>query len=560
MPDHDNNALVTLGLEDTDLDPGAFTADDDVPGDHHPDRQARTAKPRTARPKVDPQASRSAVENVLALLARANGTPTATPGSGTAPVRASVPSARARAVIEHLVQLGTIEALDATSPNLKVMCRDLFDWHSPDGQNRASGNVVKAFGRALTARDDAGHSLYSQAVEMAGFAAAAAPLLQPDRLARIIDLAPTVTSAFAPERYTMQLTGALRTVLSRYPEQRREQLLATLWTSAHDGRWWDMTSGVVTIKVENPRRRRRNAADAEAEEAADEAAQAAEAEAARVRREVLAGVAPEDVALTTAVESLLAGTLAYTPSTATLVHSVPHSAAMEEVMVELADRMRKGEAVDPDRALTASHLPWLLPSQRPESPITWLAKTLVRSITPDEQTGQIDRDAMPAKPKAWKDLYPLAELVGFPYPPEIRALHRSVVPGTDATDTPAIIELITNPAELAANRDYMGNCTWSYKDRLESGQNVLFKIWHGQDCFNVALARGEQWAQQTVNQPGARWVLREMNSRFNEAYRRPELISREVRAGVDAILAALPNCTPLPDRKQREAKVIRYAV
>ena len=475
--------------------------------------------------------------DVLALLGKKS---TGGTGAGSASV---LPSGRARAAIERLASLGTIEALDATQPNLKVICKDLFDWHSTTGQSSVNGNVVKAFGRALTARDANGASLYSQAVEMAGFASAAAPLLQPDRLARIIDLAPTVTTAFAPERYTMQLTGALRTLLSRYQEARREQLLASLWAAGHDGRWWDMTSGVVTVKVGPPRRRGQVAPDPDVDDDAPDLD-------AQIRN-ILAGEgAGTPAGHATIAEALLEGKLTYNPATAGLVRALPQSDQLAEGLAKVAESMRSGEFIDPDVALLASHLPWLVPSQRPESPMTWLAKTLVRAITPDPTTGEVKVDVMPDKPKEWKDLYPLAEIVGFPYGPTIRALEHSIVPGTAA-----VIELIKNPAELAANRQYMGNCTYTYKERIERGQNVLLKVWEGNDCYNVALWRGARYGRVDNLHAATRWELGEVNSRFNAGR-----VPAHITAGINRLVNDLPAPDPLPEFLNAKRNQIRYAV
>src|SRR5690606_16935519 len=111
--------------------------------------------------KQDPGA---ALNRVLAFLGK-----TQQPDTGTSVPAPAFPSARVRPAIEEIAQCATLEELNAKQVNLKALAKDLFDWKN-DGQIRATGNVVKALGRALTATGEDGTSKFPQAVEMIGFA------------------------------------------------------------------------------------------------------------------------------------------------------------------------------------------------------------------------------------------------------------------------------------------------------------------------------------------------------------------------------------------------------
>lgn len=518
MPDliTDPAAAEIDGLNE--LDDPAFTYGND-PGmdgaDEVPAPVAKGRKKREPAPKVD---TLGAVNAVLALMGRPNaGTKPDQAGAGTHP-RPSLPSARARNAIEYLAQLGTVEALDAAQIDVKALCQDLFDWDPNAGPTRATKTVTKTVAAALLARDANGVSRYSQAVEMLSFAAAAAPLLQPDRLARLIETAPSVRTAFAPERYTMQLASVLRTIMVRYPEQRREQLLTSLWAEAHNGRWWDMTSGLPAARPERNGHaaqvlddNRRLAAEGAARDVLDGAREGTGAAHAKVIRALKDGALPFNVA------------------TSRLVAALPVTDGLRTLFAEHAATMRAGKHVDPDVALHGSHLEWLRPTERPETPLTWLLRSLVNALIPDPDTGVVALDTLPDKPKTFSALYPQAELRGFPFPPEIRRLTGTLLDGTVAGDV--TIEVINSPVALAENRDYMGNCTWSYKPSMETGSYVLLQLWRGGDCYNAALRH-----------TATSWQLGEINSRFNRGN-----VPDDIRHAVTRLTQTLPAPGPLPE-------------
>jgi hypothetical protein len=484
---------------------------------------------RASRPAgPDAAQKRKAVTNVLALLGKS-----AKPGAKPSFM---VPSARARAAIDRLVSYGTVEKLEEAQIDVKALAHDLLDWGMPAGKSHANKLMTRTIASALLSRDANGRSQYAQAVEMLSFASAVSTLLEPDRLTRLIQSFDTVETAFSPERYTMQLAAALRTILTRFPQQRRETLLISLWQQAHTGRWWDMTSGVITVR-NKPGRRVGVPADERAEHDDERAA------AAQAVRELLAGATegtPDAHRIIT--EAWLAGTLSYSAPLTALLHDLPETAKLRTSVVALADVMHAGATVNPDEALYASHLRWLLPAELPETPITWLVKTLVTAITPDPESGEASVESLPEKPKEFSALYPLAELRGFPFPAAIHKLHSTILPGT--TEGNVVVELVHNPSELAENRDHMGNCTWSYKDRMETGSYALLKLWRGTECVNVSLLHGDTG-----------WHLGECNGRFNRT-----AVPEDIRTAVTLLIAALPAPGPLREIAQHARREVRYGV
>lgn len=463
----------------------------------------------SAKKKSDAKSEKRAAVNA-ALVALSRTTLENANGPG-AKASASVPTARTRSAIEELAQSATIEEFEASQPNMKQICKDLFDWKDTKAQTRATGSVVKAAARALAARNAQGVSLYPVAVEMLAFAAAAAPLLQPDRLVRLLDSTHDgVSTAYAPDRYTMKLYNNLYKVIDRYPEQRREQLLIDLWKISHTGRFWDYTSGVTQVKIKDEPR-------APGNEAARDAAWI------EIRNEILSGSAMGSADASVKIQqALFENRLPYNPRTAEMLAVCKPNIAMRDKLVEFANKVRAGEPVHPDTVVMVSHIPWAKPDERAESPICWMVRVLVAAITPDPETGIARMEALPEKPKTFKDLYPAAELTGFPHPNGVRRFDGAEMPGVQGVR----MEVVKNAAELVDNQKYMGNCTGSYRGQMEKGTYVLFKLWAGNDCYNLAYV---------VRNNGNAWAMQEINSRFNRGN-----VPAHIRTAAEQLAAHLP--------------------
>ena len=408
--------------------------------------------------------------------------------AGTASV---LPTARVRAAIDLLARSDASKVLDGTV-DMRAVSNDLFNWKN----NKASKLVVKALAGVL-----ADQSTYPQGVEIAAYVAAWAPILEPDRIARIILSAKDIKLAYAPAPYTVQLHAKIAKLFLRYPEERREKLAISLWQASHSGRWWDIAAG-----DDNDQR----------------AAQAL--------------VQPKD--LSELVEDFTALKIFLTDVDLVTFSKVKESKELREAVAEYRDRMYHEEAVDPDFAVYAAALPWLRPADRPESPVGSLLGTLI--FIAEEV---IEDFTFPAKPKSFKEMFPnirfYGRTLGFPFPPSIMATDRmQLTPDTT-------LEVVSNQADLAENRTYMGNCTYSYKGQMEDGSYVLYRI-HDQagNIYNGSIR---------MNSNNKTWHVSEINSRFNAGN-----VPQNIRQAFSAMANALPP-NEIADRLTYE-KEIRKAM
>jgi hypothetical protein len=409
-----------------------------------------------ARPSTPRSQRRNAIAELLATL-----------GTDVLPTAAS------RTVIDRLVAAGTLDALTATKPNFRTMLAELLDW---DGA-RVTAALVRAAGAAVTG-DGGAH--YPQAVEALSFLAACAPMLEPDRLARLVDLAAETPCAYAPLSATLQVTERLERLLAPFGDARREALLASLWNVAHDGRWWDHT-GVT------PRRRRRRRDDPGVE--VDGATSPAQA-----------------------LARLCAGELIYSQAALELLTRAAPNDSQRTALAKLAVDHRQ----DPDVAVMVAHVRGLTPAERPASPIATLVAQLEAAVCED---GVLNNSVYPDRPDEWAALYPEAPVTPFPiHPRVIAALEGARLPGG------ARLEPIRNAAELARNRDHMGNCTWSYRSSCTNGSMVICRSHHGGEDLNVSFQR-----------TAGGWRLAEINSRFNGG-----MVPQVLRDAVARLGEALP--------------------
>lgn len=412
---------------------------------------------------------------------------------------AAVPSAKARVALDRIAAYGSYDEFNATMPNIKALLRDVLGWN---GQNKLNKVINRTVVGAMSTTDETtGYPLYPQAVEMLSFLALCAPLLEPDRLARIAALAQDTPNAYKPIRYMVKPAGQLRALLSRYNEARREQLLASLWVTAHDGRWWDATSGTPV----GQRRRRRNRDD-RPQEQRDAIAEQIQA--------VLAGDATPSPH--TVGEAFLTRQLTYSPEAAQILGTmrVRNQAERKELTVHL-------DHPDSDVPVLLSYVRALYPDERPESPIPALIDSLARDLGED-----IDEpDALPDRPEEWEDLYPAASREGFPMPNRIRALGNRDAPGLPGSK----VRMMRHADMLRANANHMGNCTFSYRARSEAGSAFIGHLeWDGGE-YNFAVN-----ARRAAPDGPVTWTVGEINSRFNRGN-----VPQQVRTAVQTMVAGL---------------------
>jgi hypothetical protein len=397
-----------------------------------------------------------AVRNALTLIGAT---------TKTANVSQAVPTARTR---ESLDYLAGSQLSDMMNPALDVreIAEGLF-------KPKATKVLMKAFGEALQVPGK-----YSHAVELAAYVAALVPLMEPDRLARVFGAVNEVETAFAPARYTLQLSGKLANLLRDYPEERREKLAYSLWVEAHTDRWWDLTAGQAAVAAQDATN---------------------------------TPLIPENEL----IELFSKMSLTYSREVAAQIRVMPESEAVREMLAAYNDDLAKEKYVNPDIAVLASHVQWLKPFERPESPVGGLLDTL--KFLHEE----LDHE-FPKKPTTFASMFPDIKLYGdrlFPFPDAVMSKDRQNLVGSVS------IEVVKDAIALAANRDYMGNCTWSYKNRMEQGSYVLFRLLDGEKVYNAAMVLGKK-----------SWTTGEINSRFNRGE-----VPTEVRAAFSNMVNSLPD-------------------
>jgi hypothetical protein len=383
-----------------------------------------------------------------------------------------VPTSKTRSAIDLLADSSPEKMLDH-QVNLREVASGLFNW---SGKTRTTKSVIRALNVALTTPGK-----YHHAVELSAYISALSPMMEPDRIARLFTALNEVETAYSPARYTLQLSHKLSKILSEFNEDRRERLAYSLWVEAHKGRWWDLTAGE---QQEAP--------------AVDEAEPAKEE--LMPRKEL--------------IELFTNFKLPWNTSNVYQISKLPENEEIREALQNYNNSLLKGKIVDPDIALLASYIPWLEIDERPESPIGSLLDNLIML------KNEIDFD-FPEKPKSFAALFPNITFYGganFPFPNSIL-----VNDGKNLTKD-AKLEVVKTATDLAANRTYMGNCTWSYKSRMEQGHYVLFRVHHNGEIYNGSL---------TLN--NNRWRLGEINSRFNRGQ-----VPNEIRSAFTAFIGKLP--------------------
>lgn len=387
--------------------------------------------------------------------------------------RVALPTARTRAAVDRLCD-ATPEKLAEERVDLRAIIRDLLDWE----RQRATKAVVRTAGKAMTATTADGASLWPHAIEALSYAAIWSPLLEPDRLDRVIaHAAANPTSAFAPIRYAAGPASKLQMLVGHYNAARLETLATSLWDAAHMGRWWDACGG-LGAGGDGTRRRRRRRLDREELEAQMEA---------RTRAITAAGGEPAE-----AVAAIVSGqNTHWNPATAEVLRRARLSGkALDEVIACVHEPHD-----DPDVAVLLAQLVDLPPGDRPENPVPAMIDALEFMLD-----GADPVKTLPKKPDGWGSLYPEGSLKEYPIPALVRAWDWAEFP-----DTPgAVIELIRTPHALFENRDYMGNCTGGYNQRCQTGTWVLGKVHYQNEMYNISI-----WNR------GGGWHTSEINSRFN---------------------------------------------
>lgn len=308
---------------------------------------------------------------------------------------------------------------------------------------------------------------YCVAVEAISFVATASRLLSPAQIVDLLEAIRDTANAYAPIRFPARVASKLEKLLSHYPPARRLQLLISLWKLAHDGRWWDHTTGA-------PRRYRRN----------DEVALGRPFD-------------PHDGL----VDELCAGSVSWHPR---MVEWLPGLSLSDRQVAALVRTLsRPGH--DPDVDVAASYIRQLRPTQRPDSPIIEMVEILASQYLVEDAD---PAELLPARPEEWSELYSAASNVRFPFPREFMELHGRPMPGLSEAE----VAVCRSAAELTANAEFMGNCTaWPQRIRdCEKGVQAIIRVAYRGETYNASIF----FADGRVG---------EVNSRFNQGNVPPEV-------------------------------------
>lgn len=471
--------------------------------------------------KMKASGSKAAINNAFSLIGKSTakeaGGVTKNSDGTEQKTHAILPTARTRKALDILTR-NTPETFAEAGISLKPFLQDLFNW---DGNNHVNKPLIRAFRDAINTEGK-----YPHAVELTGYLAALAPLLEADQLARMYSLVNTVNTAFAPTKYTMQLSERLNKVFSEFSPERRERLASSLWEQSHNGRWWNLTAGI----------------DMEAETPQEEFEEKTAEEIFSEMRNTFENVKNNRVLNNNDV-------VEWNPHYQEVFAQIPMSQEIAHFSEEYSQRLSAGEFVHPDIAVYLSSLSWLSPEQRPESPVSGLLKFLIQVVELLEESNERKK---PKKPKTFSDLFPSVYLqVGsyneFPLFPNIKNLDgKTIAEGHK-------IQVIKNRVSLAENAKFMGNCTLSYENRFKGGEESLLLIDDGKTQHNVSIKSN-----------GTRgWSVAEINARYNQGHN----IDDTVRNEITSIVQKMPPITDeyaafLSQVSNRETKthVFSYSV
>lgn len=421
----------------------------------------------------------STIQNALKVLSAQGQTQSNGVETSTAPAPALLPTAKTRAALDYLCDM-TPEKLREQEVNLKPIVNDLFDW---TGVKKGTKAVVRALNQALNTPGK-----YSHAVELTAYLSSLANLLEPDRIVRLFSLIDEVETAYAPTRFTMQRSYKLEELLKGFSPERQEKIVRSLWIEIHQGRWWDISSS----------KRKK----------APEAPELTKEEIKEIESNLL---------------SLFAdGDLPWNPTNVKLLQGFRKKQELIDTIDDINLKLAQGKNVDPDIPVLISHISWLAPLQRAELPFESLLDRLFYLKK------EVEFD-YPQRPESFSEMFPDISLYGhfeiFPYPNSVLDTDNAMLASNRSA--PIRLELVKNALELAANRDYMGNCTWGKKASMDKGSYILYRVHTPDGILNMGC-------HLTNN----RWVVSEINSRHNRGG-----VPAQVRQLLTTFVSQMPTYT-----------------
>lgn len=425
--------------------------------------------------------------SILRALSLLNKQSESTGESEGAP-KAALPTTTSRAALTKMVN-GSPQ--DYEDVNLRQLLQDLLNWN---GENKVNKPLIRAYGDLLRQPQ-----YYTQLVEFTGFAMAVAPLLEADHLVNLMQAVPNTKTSFAPTLYTLNFHSNVKRALADLSTVRVEKISRSLWEESHRGRWWNIAAGVDNVQLNQ----------------------------GQVKPALLLK-SLKDYENSGNMENII-----WSPENQENF-SEYMATRLDQDVARLSERFRtdlmEGKAVTPDIAIFLTSIPWLAPSQRPESPINSLLRAIA-AMREDENFPF----RMPKKPNHIREMFPSLIVGGggqveYPFFPAIMqaAMTRSIV-----NNVPGAVQecnLIVNHNQLANNAQHMGNCTLTYESNMKKGTYALFYLKVDQEEYNMSV---------TLNEGSNKWRIGELNSRYNRGN-----VAREFREALSRNVQNLPNADP----------------
>lgn len=417
------------------------------------------------------------------------------------------PVAKSRKALEFLTFLNEKKVAELLPENMRDFTADLFDWDTKPGeQSKVTRPLIRAVTEVLNT-----DGKYAQAVEGIAFAVAATPLLDANSIIELVKDSITVDTAFAPERYTIQLTTNMRRVLGGYNNARRLVLLRSLWKQQHEGRWWDIADGGNEV-------------------------------AAQLDEDPYAENTDDEI-----IEMFVNGSLPVNAYSLNRVKALGEDDRIMAFLEKYMEDFTSGKQIDPDASVLASGLSWLRVFRRAEAPTSSIIRSLANWLDMLEED-ENNSYSLPKKPKRFSDLFPGGALVSagtFPLP-----VMAFAADGAQLGMTGFYLRLVKNEPMLSANRRYMSNCTYSYKSGMEKGSYVLFQI--------IKNGESDPTYNASASQRGSngKWSVGEINSRFNGG-NVPDNIRSEFKKFAEIMSGDLQK-VPSKDAKAIKDRVARF--
>lgn len=409
------------------------------------------------------------------------------PADADTPTPTVLPTAKSRAAL-NLLTGSTPDKL--TDMGLRPLLQDIFNW---DGKNHVNKPLIRAFEQAVNTP-----RRYPQAVEFTAYAAALAPLLEADQIARMYEAVPETSTAFGPNLYTLGFSRNVKNALTGLSPTRVEKIALSLWKEAHNGRWWNITAGIQQGNEENQ------------EEMTGHATYKALLDFQHEFHQGNTDVPPK---------------IAWSPHNQEAFRSYMENRLDENIALLSEDihyALLNHIPVNADVAVFLSCLDWLAPTQRPESPINSIL-VLLTKMRQDENF------KMPKKPNSIADIFPAIDLRTssvreFLMDDTILAhaapggsLYEKIKAETNGTIYP-----IVSKAQLGQNARYMGNCTVSFMDSMNDGHYILYRIDFPEDSpitsHNLSMVMGKKNGTWTVGEIQGRHN-RNQNATVNRIFR-----------------------------------------